>query len=264
MFQTFFAFLGTPVILFGKFIEKFGDFLLFHFHLFPHYFTKPFRSRLLFQQIDTVGTRSLGVIILTAIFLGLVQAIQMYNGFHRFGAENMMGYTIFYSIGREIGPVFAALMITSRAISAMAAELGTMRVSEQIDAIDTLAIDSKKYLLVPRILATAISLPMLTALFDTIANISAYLISGWALDVNTSAYLSMITQYTDYADYLTGILKATIFGLFIGMVGTYIGYNTKGGARGVGESTTQSVVISSVVILILDYFLDALFLLINL
>lgn len=263
MIQTFFAFLGKPVLIFNQFLDVFGHFILFQLRLIPLYFTTPFRLKELFRQIEVIGAGSLGVIILTAIFLGLVQAIQMYNGFHRFGAENMMGYTIFYSIGREIGPVFTALMVTSRAISAMAAELGTMRVTEQIDAIDTLGIDSKQYLLIPRIMATTISVPLLIALFDTVANVSAYYISGLALGVNTTAYLNMITQFTEYADFMSGIVKGAIFGLFIGMLGSYIGFTTKGGARGVGEATTKAVVSSAVSILILDYFVDAFFLLVD-
>ena len=145
MIENFFAFWGRPVLAMVAGLEKFGKFLIFHIVLLPSYFSSPLRLKEVAKQIVTIGYESGGVIVLTSIFLGLVQAIQMYQGFHKFGAETMMGYTIMYSIGREIGPVFAALMVTSRAISAMAAELGTMRVTEQIDAIDTLGIDSKKY-----------------------------------------------------------------------------------------------------------------------
>ncbi|MEF3191645.1 MAG: ABC transporter permease [Campylobacterales bacterium] len=216
------------------------------------------------RQIEMIGIRSVGVIFLTSMFLGFVQAMQLYQGFHKFGAENLMGYTTFFAIGREIGPVFTALMIVSRAISAMAAELGTMRVTEQIDAIDVLAIDSRKYLIVPRILATAISVPILVALFDVVANVSAYLIATYGLDVNPTAYTSTITQHAEVADYMIGIVKGVVFGWLIGMVGAYCGYHTRGGARGVGIATTYAVVISAVTVLVADYFLGALFILLDL
>ena len=260
MIENFFAFWGRPVLAMVAGLEKFGKFLIFHIVLLPSYFSSPLRVKEIAKQIVTIGYESGGVIVLTSIFLGLVQAIQMYQGFHKFGAETMMGYTIMYSIGREIGPVFAALMVTSRAISAMAAELGAMRVTEQIDAIDTLGIDSKKYLIVPRIVATTLSLPILIAIFDLVANVSAYGISVLALGLNPTAYLDTITQYLEFADFFSGIFKGAVFGLLIGAIGAYIGYFTHGGARGVGESTTKAVVLASITILVADYFLDALFL----
>jgi phospholipid/cholesterol/gamma-HCH transport system permease protein len=261
--MKFFEILGYPFVLFMGFLGKLGSFLVFNIKIFGFYFSPPYRIRDTLKQIESIGFNSLGVILLTSIFLGLVQAIQMYQGFHKFGAENMMGYTIFYSIGREIGPVFAALMVVSRAISAMAAELGTMRVTEQIDAIDTLAIDSRRYLIIPRVIAVTVSLPILIIVFDTVANISAYLISVYSLEINPTAYMNTITQYIAYADYLSGLFKGLIFGFFIGSIGAYIGYHTHGGARGVGISTTSAVVVSSVVILVLDYFIDAIYLILK-
>jgi phospholipid/cholesterol/gamma-HCH transport system permease protein len=260
MIEKFFSFLGSPIVDAARSIEKFGAFLLFQFFLFPSYFSRPLRLQQTLRQILAVGYESLGVILLTAVFIGLVQAIQMYQGFHKFGAETMMGYTIFYAIGREIGPVFTALMIVSRAISAMAAELGTMRVTEQIDAIDTLGIDSQKFLVVPRIIATTLALPILILIFDVVANISSYAISVTALDLTTTAYTNTISQYLKVADYGIGMIKGVVFGLLIGMIGSYVGYHTHGGARGVGQSTTKAVVISSVTVLIADYFMGVIFL----
>jgi phospholipid/cholesterol/gamma-HCH transport system permease protein len=175
----------------------------------------------------------------------------------------MMGYPIFISITRELGPVFAGLMVTSRAISAMAAELGSMRVTEQIDALDTLAVDSRKYLLVPRILATTIALPILIILFDALGNIAAYLISINMLGVNKTAFLNTIHMYLDLGDIFTGIAKGFFFGFFIGSIGTYIGYNTHGGARGVGKATTTAVVYSAIMVFVLDYFIAAIFLIVG-
>jgi len=258
--QTIFYYLGLPFVKFYKSLEKFGEFIIFQLKLLPLFFVPPYRIRETFKQIEIIGVGSIFVIGLTALFTGLVEAIQLYHGFHKFGAENFMGYTIFVSISKELGPVFGALMLVSRAISAMAAELGTMRVTEQIDAIDTLAINSKKYLIIPRIIATTISLPLLVIMFVFIGNISAYFISSLALGVNPTAYKETITTYLEFSDIGTGIIKAFVFGYLISTIGTYIGYFTRGGARGVGLSTTKAVVYSAMTIFAANYFLSTLFL----
>ncbi|MCH9814373.1 MAG: ABC transporter permease [Epsilonproteobacteria bacterium] len=261
--EQFFSFLGKRFLNFTKLFTGFGHFWIFQVQLFPLYFKRPLRLKELLKQMEIVGIGSVGVIVLTGTFTGLVSAVQLYQAFHQFGAQNMMGYPIFISIARELGPVFAGLMLTSRAISAMAAELGTMRVTEQIDAIDTLAVDSKKYLLIPRILATTLSLPLLVILFDFLGNFSAYLISVYALGINETAFLNTIHMYLKLSDILTGVLKGFIFGFFIGMIGTYIGYHARGGARGVGMATTSAVVYAAIVVFVMDYFLSSLFLIIG-
>jgi len=182
--------------------------------------------------------------------------VQLYQGFSKFGAEGFMGYTIFMSITRELGPVFTSLMVISRAISSMSAELGTMRVTEQIDAIETLAIDSKKYLLIPRIIATMVSLPLLVMFFDFISNFSAFLISWLMLDLNPVAYIDAIKQLLQFSDIGTGLIKGIVFGYFMGAIGSYVGYFTSGGAKGVGTSTTKAVVLSAITIFIANYFLS--------
>jgi phospholipid/cholesterol/gamma-HCH transport system permease protein len=258
--ETFFAALGLPFVHLYRRLADFGKFIEFQVGLMPLYFKPPYRIREFFQQMDGIGVGTLGVVLLTALFTGMVEAIQLYHGFHRFSAENFMGYTIFVSISRELGPVFAALMLISRAISAMAAELGTMRVTEQIDAIETLAVDSKKYLIIPRILATTISLPLLVITFDFVGNISAYLISTQALGVNPVAYQNTIEQYLEFSDIGTGIIKAFVFGFLVSSIGSYLGYIARGGARGVGLATTSAVVYSAVTIFAANYFLSSLFL----
>jgi len=261
--ETFFAWVGRPFLHFYNKMADFGRFVEFQVGLLPLYFKRPYRVRGFFQQVESIVIGTLGVILLTALFTGMVEAIQLYHGFHRFSAENFMGYTIFVSISRELGPVFAALMLISRAISAMAAELGTMRVTEQIDAIETLAVDSKKYLVIPRILATTLSLPLLVVTFDFVGNISAYLISTEALGVNPVAYQNTIQRYLVFADIGTGVLKALVFGFLISSIGTYLGYIARGGARGVGRATTSAVVYSAVTIFAANYFLSSLFLLLD-
>jgi phospholipid/cholesterol/gamma-HCH transport system permease protein len=257
------ALIGTPFMYLFSMSFKLGEFCIFNLKLTVLALKRPFRFREIFYETERIGIDSGSIIILTAIFMGLVQAIQIYQGFHKFGMENMMGYTIFYALGKELAPVIAALMVTSRAVSSMAAELGTMRVTEQIDAIDTLAVDSRKYLVVPKIIAATIALPILTAIFNVVANISSYVIAVMALDINPTAYLNTIKQYAEFSDYMTGLVKAGVFGFLISSIGTYCGYHASGGARGVGRATTIAVVAASVTILVADYFLASLFILIG-
>ncbi|NPA04119.1 MAG: ABC transporter permease [Epsilonproteobacteria bacterium] len=258
--ERLFYYLGLPFVKLYEKLEAFGAFIIFQLKLIPLYFKPPFRIKEIFQQIDVIGIGSLFVISLTAIFTGLVEAIQLYHGFHKFGAESFMGYTIFVSISKELGPVFGALMLVSRAVSAMTAELGTMRVTEQIDAIDTLAVDSKKYLIIPRIIASTISTPILVVVFVFLGNVSAYLISTVALGVNPTEYKNTITTYLQFSDIGTGLIKAVVFGYLISVIGTYIGYFTRGGARGVGLSTTKAVVYAAMTVFAANYFLSSLFL----
>lgn len=243
-----------------NFIKGLGDFTIFQLSVIKRIFKPPFRFKELIEQIKFMGYGSLGVIFLTSFFTGLVEAVQLYNGFHKFGVEDFMGYTIFVSVVKELGPVFTALMVISRGISAYAAELGSMRVTEQIDALEVMAVDSKHYLIVPRILATVISLPLLIVFFDAVANIGAYIISVYSLDVNGYAYLENIRQFAEIRDINEGLIKGLVFGYIISAIGTYIGYNTTGGAKGVGQSTTKAVVYSSVSVFVADYVLSAFFL----
>ena len=257
MISKFLYYIGSFAI---NLIRGFGDFTLFQLSVIKLAFKPPFRIKELFSQIHFMGYGSLGVIFLTSFFTGLVEAVQLYNGFHKFGVEDFMGYTIFISIVKELGPVFAALMVISRGISAYAAELGSMRVTEQIDALEVMAVDSKQYLIVPRILATIISLPLLIVFFDAVSNIGAYLISVYSLDVNGYAYLDNLKQFAEMRDINEGIIKGIVFGYIISAIGTYIGYHTRGGAKGVGQSTTKAVVYASVSVFIADYVLSAFFL----
>ena len=256
MISNFFYIIGKIAI---DFIHGLGKFTLFQLKILPLFFKKPIRIRKVFEQINFMGFGSLGVIFLTSFFTGLVEAVQLYNGFHKFGVEDFMGYTIFISICKELGPVFAALMVVSRGISAYAAELGSMRVTEQIDALDVMAVNSKQYLIVPRIMGTLISLPFLILFFDAVANIGGYLISVYSLNVNGYTYLDNIKQFGEIGDFSEGIVKGLVFGYLISAVGTFIGYNTRGGAKGVGVSTTKAVVISSILIFIADYIVSAFY-----
>jgi len=257
LIKNFLYFIGKTTT---DFIKTLGDFTIFQLYVIKLFFKPPFRIKNLFEQIKFMGYGSLGVIFLTSFFTGLVEAVQLYHGFHKFGIEDFMGYTIFVSIVKELGPVFAALMVISRGISAYAAELGSMRVTEQIDALEVMAVDSKHYLIAPRILATIISLPLLIVFFDAVANIGAYFISVYSLDVNGYAYLDNLKQFAEMKEINQGLIKGAVFGYIISAIGTYIGYNTRGGAKGVGQSTTKAVVFSSVAVFMADYVLSAIFL----
>lgn len=252
--------IGSPFVHFFGSIERFGLFILFQINLFKLYPLAFKRYKIVLTQIEVIGLGCMGVITLTALFTGMVEAIQLYDGFHQFGVENFIGYTIFLSITKELGPVFASLMLISRSISAMAAELGTMRVSEQIDAIDILGVNSKEYLIAPRIIATVISLPLLVIWFDFVAISSAYLISTGVLGINPIAYQETLMRLGEFNDIMTGVVKAAVFGFIVSSIGSYIGFHTNGGARGVGQSTIAAVVYSAVAIFIANYFLSALFL----
>jgi len=258
--ETLFALIGTPFVSFMRKMETFGTFILFQLHLIPLIFKRPWRVKQIFEQIEVVGVGTFGVIFLTAMFLGLIEAVQLYQGFSKFGAEGFMGYTIFISISRELAPLLAGLMVTAQAISSMAAELGTMRVTEQIDAIETLAVDSKKYLVIPRIIATTFALPLLVIAFDFIANFSAFLMAWLALDMNPVVYADSIKQLLHPSDIGSGVLKGLLYGYLIGSIGSYVGYHTRGGAKGVGVATTRAVVLASVTVFIADLFLSMIFL----
>lgn len=255
--------IGKTTINSTKRINELGSFILFQIRLIPLFFQKPFRFGLITKHIESIGANSLLVVGLTALFTGMVMAIQLYSAFHKFSAENLMGYAIFLAIGRELGPVFTALMLISRAISAMSAELGTMRVTEQIDAIDVLSIDSRSYLITPRIVATIIATPFLVVFFDLVANLGSYLLAVHALGVNPTIYMRTVMQFAELGDFMQGFVKGLVFGYVISAIGTYIGYHAKGGAKGVGIATTQAVVFASVALFLVNYFLSSLFLLLN-
>ena len=263
MMEKFFGFIGRPFLqLFGT-LERFGIFIVFQMRLVRLYPKVIKRPVSLLTQIEIIGIGCVGVVTLTGVFTGMVEAIQLYSGFHQFGIEGFIGYTIFLSITKELGPVFASLMLISRSISAMAAELGTMKVSEQIDAIDILGVDSKEYLLIPRIIATVISLPLLVIWFDFVAISSAYFISTVALGINSIVYQETIMRLGHIKDIMSGVIKAATFGWIVSMIGSYIGYHTSGGARGVGQSTIAAVVYSAVAIFVTNYFISSLFLYLN-
>ncbi len=217
--------------------------------------TPPFRLREILRQMQFVGVKSFFVVSLTGTFTGMVLALQTYQAFRTLGAEAMVGATVALSMTRELGPVLSALMVTARAGSAMAAQLGTMRVTEQIDALQAMAVDPIEYLFAPRIIAALIMVPILTVYFDFLGIMGGYFVGVNYLNIPEGPFIQSIVQYTDFADLTNGLLKSCVFGLILTVVSCYKGYTAGKGAAGVGTATTEAVVVSSVLILVSDYFL---------
>jgi phospholipid/cholesterol/gamma-HCH transport system permease protein len=219
----------------------------------------PFRLLEAVVQLEFIGARSVGVVVLSAVFTGLVLTLQGYNVLVRFGSDNMVGSLVALSLTRELAPVLTALMVTARAGSAMAATIGNMAVTEQIDALKSLAIDPAHYLVVPRLLGTLVALPMLTALFSLAGIGAAYLFGVSALGLDGLAFMSNIRSSMEWTDVSVGLWKAVLFGGLITSIATFRGTYTRGGAQGVGRATSRTVVESAVLILSGDYVVTALF-----
>lgn len=220
--------------------------------------TPPLRVRNLFKQMEFIGVNSLLVVLLTGLFTGMVLALQGYYGFRKFGGESLLGATVALSMTRELGPVLTALMVTARAGSAMAAEIGTMRVTEQIDALSAIAVDPLHYLVVPRLWAAVLMLPLLTGISDAIGIIGGHLVGVELLGIDPGVYVQHTEDIVDLSDITNGLYKSLAFGLLMALIGCYKGYNAHGGAKGVGQATTQAVVLASVSILVSDYILTSL------
>lgn len=234
-----------------------GDWVDFVRQVIVWTFKRPYRWVLFFDQMEFVGVRSTGIVALTAFFTGAVFALQAGKVYVLFNMESLVGATVGLSLTREISPVFAALMVTARACSAMAAELGSMRVTEQIDALETMAVEPLQYLIAPRVIATTIMVPLLTMLFNFVGIVGAYLVGVGILGIHDGPFMNRLYYMVDGDDIYVGIVKAAFFGFLIASISCYQGYKTRAGAAGVGRATTRAVVLSSVTILVVDYFLTA-------
>ncbi|MBN1549252.1 ABC transporter permease [Candidatus Babeliales bacterium] len=235
-----------------------GTFFIFFLASARTLFTSKLKVSKMFKQMERIGVNSSTIIFLTGSFTGMVLAMQSYYGFKRFGATEFVGTIVALSMTRELGPVLTGLMVTGRAGSAITAEIGTMRITEQIDALRTLGINPQQYLVVPRILASVVILPFLSLISMICGVVGGYFICTYVLGLNPEEYVSNIREYVELSDITGGLIKSSVFGLILSWVGTFKGYNTFGGARGVGKATTQSVVIGSIMILIANYFLTAI------
>ncbi len=220
-------------------------------------FVPPFRVRHIVRQVHFIGVKSLVVIVLTAAFTGMVLGLQGYYTLRKFGSEGLLGAAVALSLGRELGPVLSALMVTGRAGSALTAEIGIMRIGEQIDSLETMGIDPLKYLVSPRILGALVSLPLLSALFDVVGILGGYLVGVKLLGVNAGVFVGQMESSVELSDIVNGVWKSIVFGLLIAWICTFKGYFTERGAEGVSRATTSAVVVSSALVLISDYVLTS-------
>jgi len=224
-----------------------------------HMVRPPFYPRQILRQFIDIGYFSLPVVALTAIFSGMVLALQSHSGFARFQAEGAVAMVVALSITRELGPVLAGLMVAGRIGASMAAEIGTMRVTEQVDALTTLSTNPYKYLVSPRVLAGLLMMPLLVVVADILGIFGGYIIAIGKLGFNSGSYLANTWQVLEPLDVASGLVKAAAFGFIIALLGCYNGYHSKGGAQGVGAATTNAVVSASILILIANYGITEIF-----
>lgn len=238
--------------------QETGRIAMFTWNAVFHCFAPPIYLRLILQQMLRIGYNSLPVVGLTAFFTGGVLALQIYIGGTRFNAESLVASIVALGITRELGPVLAGLMVAGRVSAAIAAELGTMRVTEQIDALVTLSTNPFKYLVAPRIIAAVICLPLLVAIADTIGIMGGWVVGTKSLDFNSAVYIKNTVDFLEFSDIFSGLVKAAVFGFIIALMGCYHGYHSAGGAQGVGKATTNAVVSASILILAANYVLTSL------
>ncbi len=236
-----------------------GDATLFGLEGLRQMLHPPFHVRAFLRALVDIGYDSLPVVALTAIFTGMVLALQSFTGFARFNAEGAVANVVVLSITRELGPVLAGLMVAGRVGAAMAAELGTMRVTDQIDALATLSTDPMKYLVAPRLAAGIIALPLLVVVADILGVMGGFLVGTVSLGFSVPTYLHNTFTFMQTGDVVSGLIKAAVFGFVIALMGCYHGYHSRGGAEGVGSATTAAVVSASILILALDYLLTQIF-----
>ncbi|MGB0750193.1 MAG: MlaE family ABC transporter permease [Magnetospiraceae bacterium] len=245
--------------IFLKFLAAAGRVGLFTWAALGHCIRPPFYPRMIGRQMVEIGYYSLPVVGLTTLFTGMVLTLQSYTGFARFSAEDAVANVVVLGITRELAPVLAGLMVAGRIGAAMAAEIGTMRVTEQIDALTTLSTNPFKYLVAPRLIAGVLMLPFLVLVGDIIGVFGGYLVATYKLGFNPTVYLKNTYDFIQFMDVFSGLVKAAMFGFIVTLMGCYHGYHSRGGAQGVGAATTNAVVSASILILCFDYVLTEVF-----
>ena len=241
-----------------RFLEELGSTMLMFFQVLFWTFRPPYRVGHFLRAAEFVGAGSLFIIVLTGSFTGAVMGLQGIYAFEMIKMETMVGGSVALTLSRELSPVLAALMVTGRVGSAMATEIGTMRVTEQIDAMETMAVNPIQYLIVPRFWASVVMLPVLCILFTLVGMVGCYLVAVVWLQVDEGQFMAKVADFMYVEDLTSGILKAAVFGGVLSIIGCAKGYHAAGGARGVGAATTEAVVLASVMIFVLDYLLTAL------
>jgi phospholipid/cholesterol/gamma-HCH transport system permease protein len=234
-------------------LEDFGRMILFAFEAVAWAMRPPFRPELIIAQMAFIGVGSAFIVAATGLSAGMVFGLQMNYALKQFAAEGYVGGSVAFSLARELSPVFTALMVTGRAGSAIATELGTMRVTEQIDAMETMAVNPIQYLVVPRIIACILMFPVLTMVFNAVGYFGGYVMGIYVARIPIGPFLEHTREFVDPADIFHGLYKALVFGAIVSVVTTWRGYAASGGAKGVGEGTTRAVVMSSIAVLVADY-----------
>lgn len=252
----FCALIGNAIMRFLMSVGRLTDFTA---RAVYHVFTPPYFAKQINRQFIDIGYYSLAVVGLTTLFSGMVLALQSYTGFARFNAEGAVANVVALSITRELAPVLAGLMVAGRIGASIAAEIGTMRVTEQIDALSTLSVNPFKYLIAPRILAGTLAMPVLVLIGDVIGIFGGFIVSVFRLDFNAMNYVSQTIQFLEPIDVISGLIKAAVFGFIVTLMGCYNGYNSGRGAQGVGAATTNAVVSASILILVFNYLLTQIF-----
>lgn len=234
-----------------------GRFVNFAMRFFYWLVKPPFRYALVFEQLYFIGNKSLFIIFLAGSFTGMVMAYQTYFGFQLISVDSLVGPVVAISLSKELAPVLSGLIVAGRAGAAMAAQIGTMKVTEQVDALEVMGINSIQYLAVPRIIATTVSMPMLNVIFLLVGNIGAYIVGTKALMIDEAIFFSKLGEFMFIQDLFQGIIKAFVFGFIISVIGTYFGFQVSKGAEGVGKGTNLAVVWGMISVLIVDYFLTS-------
>jgi phospholipid/cholesterol/gamma-HCH transport system permease protein len=240
-------------------LQYIGTMTMFMGRAIFHCFTPPFFLAQLWRQILDIGYYSLPVVGMTALFTGMVLALQSYTGFSRFSAEGAIAGVVVLSVTRELAPVLAGLMVAGRVGASIAAEIGTMRVTEQIDAMTTLSVNPFKYLIAPRVIAGTLMLPLLVLIGDIIGVFGGYMVAIYNLGFSSTTYLTQTWDILETMDVVSGLVKAGVFGFIVAVLGCYHGFHSDRGAQGVGAATTNAVVSSSIMILISNYILTQIF-----
>lgn len=246
--------LGHKVV---EIIDQLGKVSAFTGRFFYWVFRPPFRHYLLLEQLYFVGNKSFFIIVLAGSFTGMVMAYQVYFGFKLISVDSLVGPVVAITLAKELGPVLSGLIVAGRAGAAMAAQIGTMKVTEQVDALEVMGINSYQYLAIPRIIAGTIMLPLLSAIFTFVGNIGAYFVGTKTLMIDEAMFFSKLSDFMFIQDLYQGLIKAAFFGFIVSVLGTYFGFNVTKGAEGVGKGTNLAVVWGMITVLVLDYFLTS-------
>lgn len=238
-----------------SFIYEVGAMCTFGMESLGSFFYKPYRIKEFMQQMEFIGNKSIFIVVLTGVFTGMALSFQVYLGFRMVNATSLTGPIVAMGITRELGPVLTGLIVSARAGGAMAANIGSMRVSEQIDAMQVMGVNPREYLVAPRLWASIVSLPLLTGIFDFVAMVGSYFLCIRVLEMDEAIFWDKTALWLKPEHINEGLIKAAVFGLVFSLICTYRGFHTSGGARGVGEATNRGVVLSMVMIIVLDFFL---------